>query len=78
VSEIVKLSSPDTSEFWKIPILFEDRHLLALDKPAGLAVSPDRHDPQRPNLMKLLHATWRAAPLGQRARPDLPDACPPA
>ena len=55
MSEIVKLSSPDTSEFWKIPILFEDRHLLALDKPAGLAVSPDRHDPQRPNLMKLLH-----------------------
>jgi RluA family pseudouridine synthase len=55
VSEIVKLSSPATSEFWKIPILFEDSHLLALDKPAGLPVSPDRLEPQRPNLMKLLH-----------------------
>jgi RluA family pseudouridine synthase len=55
VSEIVKLSSPATSEFWKIPILFEDRHLLALDKPAGLPLSPDRLEPQRPNLMKLLH-----------------------
>jgi RluA family pseudouridine synthase len=55
VSEIIKLSSPATSEFWEIPILFEDRHLLALDKPADLRVSPDRCAPERPNLMKLLH-----------------------
>jgi RluA family pseudouridine synthase len=66
VSEFIKLSSPATSEFWKIPILFEDSHLLALDKPAGLLVSPDRYDPARPNLMKLLHrdlergADWAA------------------
>jgi 23S rRNA pseudouridine1911/1915/1917 synthase len=53
---IIKLSSPATREFWKIPVLFEDEHLLALDKPAGLLTSPDRYDPQRPNLMKLLHA----------------------
>jgi RluA family pseudouridine synthase len=64
MSEIIKLSSPATGEFWKIPILFEDPHLLALDKPAGLLVSPDRYDAARPNLMKLLHrdlergATW--------------------
>jgi RluA family pseudouridine synthase len=55
VSGIIKLSSPATAEFWEIAILFEDDHLLALDKPAGLLVSPDRYDPQRPNLMKLLH-----------------------
>ena len=55
MSEILKLSSPATSEFWKIPILFEDSHLLALDKPADLPVSPDRHEPARANLMKLLH-----------------------
>jgi RluA family pseudouridine synthase len=55
VSQFIKLSSPATAEFWKIPILFEDAHLLALDKPAGLLVSPDRYDPGRPNLMKLLH-----------------------
>lgn len=36
--------------------MFEDAHLLALDKPAGLLTSPDRYDPTRPNLMKLLHA----------------------
>lgn len=29
---------------------------MALDKPSGLLTSPDRYDPNRPNLMKLLHA----------------------
>jgi RluA family pseudouridine synthase len=51
----IKLSSPPTREFWEIPVLFEDEHLLALDKPAGLLTSPDRYDAQKPNLMKLLH-----------------------
>jgi len=55
VSQVIKLSSPATSEFWPIPILFEDSHLLALDKPAGLPVSPDRRAPARANLMDLLH-----------------------
>jgi RluA family pseudouridine synthase len=35
--------------------LFEDDHLLALNKPAGILVSPDRKDPNRANLMDLLH-----------------------
>jgi RluA family pseudouridine synthase len=52
----IKLSSPATREFWEIPIVYEDEHLLALDKPSGLLISPDRYDPNRPNLMKLLHA----------------------
>jgi 23S rRNA pseudouridine1911/1915/1917 synthase len=52
----IKLSSPATDEFWEITVLFEDEHLLALDKPAGLLTSPDRFDLQRPSLMKLLHA----------------------
>src|SRR5262249_51326891 len=51
----IKLSSRATSEFWEIPVLYEDEHLLALDKPSGLLSSPDRYDSQRPNLMKLLH-----------------------
>ena len=55
MSAVIKLSSRATREFWEIPVLFEDEHLLALDKPAGLLISPDRYDPQRPNLMKLLH-----------------------
>lgn len=54
--DFIKLSSPATREFWEIPILFEDDHLLAVDKPSGLLTSPDRYDRERPNLMKLLHA----------------------
>ena len=64
----IKLSSPATREFWEIPILFEDDHLLALDKPAGLLTSPDRHDLQRPNLMKLLHAGIAAGKPWARER----------
>ena len=69
MSAVIKLSSPAAPlpvdgaatpapprGFWEIPVLFEDEHLLALDKPAGLLTSPDRCDPNRPNLMKLLHA----------------------
>lgn len=54
-SSSIKLSSPATREFWEVPVLYEDEHLLALDKPSGLLTSPDRYDPNRPNLMKLLH-----------------------
>jgi len=66
VSAVIKLSSPATSEFWEIPVLHEDEHLLALDKPAGLLASPDRADasrpdPEPPDLMKLLHAGIAAA-----------------
>jgi len=53
---VIKLSSPETHEFWEVPIVFEDEHLLAINKPARLLSSPDRYDPNRPNLMKLLHA----------------------
>lgn len=56
----VKLSSPTTHEFWEIPVLFEDEHLLALDKPAGLLISPDRFAPERPSLMQLAHAAIAA------------------
>ena len=55
MNAVIKLSSPATAEFWEIPILYEDEQLLALNKPSGLLISPDRYDPARPNLMKLLH-----------------------
>jgi RluA family pseudouridine synthase len=55
VSTTIKLSSPATREFWEIPILFEDEHLFALDKPARILTSPDATDLARPSLMKLLH-----------------------
>jgi RluA family pseudouridine synthase len=55
VSAVVKLSSPATREFWEVPVLFEDDSLLALDKPARLATSPDGANPERPSLTNLLH-----------------------
>ena len=64
----IKLSSPATRNFWEIPVLFEDEYLLALDKPGGLLTSPDRYDPQRPNLMKLLHAAIAAGKPWARER----------
>lgn len=64
---VLKLSSPGTGDYWEIPVLYEDDHLLALDKPAGLLTSPDRYDPQRPNLMRLLHAhIARGAPWARQ------------
>ncbi len=68
VPDAIKLSSPDTREFWEIPVLFEDEYLLALDKPAGLLTSPDRYDPERPSLMKLLHAAIAAGKPWARTR----------
>ncbi len=56
MTRIIKLSSPATREYWELPVLYEDNDLLAVDKPSGLLTSPDRYDPARPNLMKLLHA----------------------
>lgn len=55
VGAVIKLSAPATREYWAVPVVYEDEHLLAVDKPARLLSSPDRYDPQRPNLMRLLH-----------------------
>ena len=68
MSPALKLSAPATHEFWEIPVLFEDAHLLALDKPAGLLTSPDRYDAERPNLMRLLHDGIAAAKPWARER----------
>lgn len=55
MSAAIKLSSAAPKEFWEIPVLFEDEHLLALEKPAGLLTAPDADNPERSSLMKLLH-----------------------
>lgn len=66
VSAVIKLSSPETRQYWEIPVLHEDASLLAIDKPSRLLTSPDRYDAARPNLMRLLHrdlergAPWAA------------------
>jgi RluA family pseudouridine synthase len=55
VTAAIKLSSPATHGFWEIPVLFEDEHLLALDKPARLLTEPGADDRSQPSLIKLLH-----------------------
>lgn len=49
-------------------MLFEDAHLLALDKPPLLLTSPDRRDPQRPSLLALLHRGIAGGAAWARAR----------
>jgi RluA family pseudouridine synthase len=39
-----------------LPVLYEDEHVLVVDKPADLMVEPDRWDALRPNLIGALHA----------------------
>lgn len=55
MSDVLKLSSPETGEFWEIQVLFQDDDLLALNKPAGLLTAPDPVDANRPSLIQLLH-----------------------
>jgi RluA family pseudouridine synthase len=55
VSASLKLSSPTTQQFWEVAILYEDDHVLALDKPAGLATASDPANPDTPNLADLLY-----------------------
>jgi RluA family pseudouridine synthase len=67
VSETIKLSAPEKKGFWEIPVCHEDAQLLALNKPPLLLSSPDRYDPQRANLMKLLHRDIeRGAPWARK------------
>src|SRR4051812_47033328 len=61
MGDVIKLSSPTTQEFWPVSVLFEDEHLLALDKPASLLTSPDADHPEKPSLMHLLHAGIESA-----------------
>lgn len=40
----------------ELAVLYEDEHMLAVDKPSDLAVEPDRWDPARPSLIGGLQA----------------------
>lgn len=51
----IKLSSPATREFWEIQVLFEDEHVLVLDKPSDIAVEPEDAGDGQSCLMRLLH-----------------------
>jgi len=40
----------------EVEILLEDDHILAINKPSGLLMAPDRLDKSRENLLSLIHA----------------------
>lgn len=40
----------------EVEVVYEDEDILAVNKPAGLLIAPDRWDKTRENLMGLLHA----------------------
>jgi RluA family pseudouridine synthase len=57
MAKVIKLSAQQTSQFWPVPVVYEDVELLALDKPSGLSVTllPNQ-TADEPTLVKLLHA----------------------
>jgi RluA family pseudouridine synthase len=71
--ELVETVEPEP---WNEPIevLHEDAHVLAILKPSGLAVEPDRWDDSRPNLIAALQAVSderEASGTGEPFRPRL-------
>ena len=71
--ELPQMSEADAFD-GEVPFLFEDEHVLAVDKPAGLAVEPDRWDDLRPNLVATVQGLVeaRAAAAGAESfRPRL-------
>jgi len=68
MSPPIKLSWPATRQFWEIPVLYEDDHLLALNKPPLLLTSPVPHLPGQPSLMNLLHTGIAQAKPWAKAR----------
>lgn len=64
-SELPERRLPQAPE---VPVLFEDEHCLAIDKPAALAVEPDRWDAGRASLVGSLDALAAARDEPFRAR----------
>ena len=48
--------APEPKPLEGLTILYEDEHTIVVDKPADLAVEPDRWDASRPSLIGALHA----------------------
>jgi 23S rRNA pseudouridine1911/1915/1917 synthase len=48
--------APEPKPLEGLTVLYEDEHAIVVDKPADLAVEPDRWDASRPSLIGALHA----------------------
>jgi RluA family pseudouridine synthase len=53
---VIKLSFPEPGGFWEIPVLYEDKDLLVLNKPAGLPVLAGQAEGGRAALMDMLQS----------------------
>ena len=53
---VLKLSSPETRQYWEVPVIFEDASFLAINKPAGILTTPDLEMPENPSLVELIHS----------------------
>lgn len=60
MSAPLRLRSRETGERWVLDVLFEDPHLLVVDKPAGLLASRDPQQPDHPSVLQLLRETVAA------------------
>lgn len=54
VSAVIRVSSPEPGDSRALPVLYEDEHLLVLDKPGGPAAIRGEGDPEQPVLESLL------------------------
>src|SRR5436190_4244611 len=52
----------------EIPIVYEDRSVLALDKPVGWVLGPDDRDRRPHNLQAALEASLASGPFWARSR----------
>ncbi|MCF7668589.1 MAG: hypothetical protein K9N48_02310 [Verrucomicrobia bacterium] len=50
----IKLSCHKTGRFWRMPVLYEDDYILAVEKPAGLSLTQEPTEPDVPGLLTLL------------------------
>jgi RluA family pseudouridine synthase len=55
VATTIKIPSVDLGKPEVLPILFEDQHLLVVNKPAAMLTTPEPENPERRALMQILH-----------------------
>jgi len=67
-SEMAKPKAIELADGTSIPILYEDRSVLAIDKPAGWLLAPDFWDKTGRNLQLALQSSIQAGDFWARSR----------
>lgn len=68
IDEAVAEPAPVHIPSVELPVLFEDEHVIVVDKPANLVSEPDRWDEERPHLLASLASMASAGGDGFRPR----------